>query len=100
MRTQQDFSNVRSRESRRKSGIFYTPDHLAAKLANWSIRSRSERILDPSFGGCAFLRASLDRLQSIEAPNPAGRLFGIDNDPSAWNLLAGHHQFGSTKTTF
>jgi adenine-specific DNA-methyltransferase len=71
---------------RQKSlGAFYTPPEVANVLTAWAIRSHTDRVLDPSFGGLVFLQAAADRLNSLGAsPHDAGRrLHGIDLDPEA-----------------
>lgn len=68
---------------RRRLGIFYTPDHVALAMARWAVRENVGPILDPSFGGCSFLRASLNALQETATPNPHSLIYGIDLDPRA-----------------
>lgn len=70
--------------SRRGLGIYYTPQLAARILANWAIRTPSDSILEPSFGGCALLRAAKARLEEIGAQNPVSLLLGYDLDPDAF----------------
>lgn len=70
-------------ERRRKLGIFYTPGSLAAILAEWAVRRKSDLVLDPSYGGCAFLSSALAVLENRGSSNPGINIFGIDIDPQA-----------------
>jgi hypothetical protein len=38
-------------------GAFYTPDGLAEMVVRWALQPGPGKILDPSYDGCAFLRA-------------------------------------------
>lgn len=89
-----------SMESRRRNGIFYTPDMLAHKMAQWAITTPRAKVMDPSFGGCAFLRAAVHQLRKLRAPHPAHQVYGVDRDSSARTWLesvlhdgAREHQF-------
>lgn len=68
---------------RKVNGIYYTPDFVANEITKWAIRSVSDRIMDPSYGGCAFLSASLSRLRSFGHNNAGGNIYGVDIDPNA-----------------
>lgn len=78
-----------SRLARKLLGKFYTPDGVARAMASWAIRSSEDRVLDPSYGGCAFVAAARARLQSLGGRNVATRLFGVDVDPEAIGYLDG-----------
>jgi hypothetical protein len=84
----------RDLRQRKRLGLYYTPDELAAVLSSWAI-SRVGRVLDPSFGGCSFLSAALIRLRALGADSPEQLIHGIDVDElGAWTsarplLLAG-----------
>nr|WP_249203563.1 N-6 DNA methylase [Burkholderia ambifaria] len=69
-------------------GIYYTPDNAAKIVATWAIRSLADRILEPSFGGCALLRAAADHLQTLGAPRPLENLVGYDIDINAFHYLS------------
>jgi hypothetical protein len=46
-----------SAPSRQKHfGAFYNPETMAAALVNWAVRSSTDTVLDPSFGGLVFLQ--------------------------------------------
>ena len=49
----QDGSDV---SPRRLFGVYYTPDNLASVLVRWALADKPGPVLDPSYGGCAFLR--------------------------------------------
>jgi adenine-specific DNA-methyltransferase len=72
--------NVRQRAL----GIYYTPSGVADILAAWAIRTPSEKILEPSFGGCALLSSAIKRLHGLGAQNPDVHFFGYDIDPAAF----------------
>jgi len=61
-------------------GAFYTPDDLAFVLTRWALSGRRGTVLDPSFGGCAFLRAAVTLLRNRRARRPERLVFGIDID--------------------
>ena len=72
----------------RRSGRYYTPANVARALCDWAIRDRTDAVLDPSFGGCAFLEAAAQRLVALGARMPAENLFGFDTDRRALKPLA------------
>ena len=63
----------------KRLGAFYTPDVVAHPVVRWALRGSATPLLDPSFGGCAFLRAGLDELKSMGRADPS-LVFGIDID--------------------
>lgn len=77
----------RSIEDRRVLGAYYTPDRLSGLLARWAIQTPTEIVLEPSFGGCGFLSAALDRLRAKGADLPEKQVFGCDVDPLAFKFL-------------
>lgn len=72
----------------KRGGVFYTPSSVAAALCAWAIRNRTDRVLDPSFGGCAFLDAATRRLSVLGAASPTDNLHGFDTDIQAARFLA------------
>lgn len=56
---------------------------MAQALADWAVRSPSDRVLDPSFGGLAFLEAAERRLQGLGVLRPDVQLYGVDLDKAA-----------------
>jgi len=51
------------------SGGYYTPDAVAAWLAEWGIRSKSDTVLEPSCGNGNLLVAAAERLLTLGASN-------------------------------
>jgi adenine-specific DNA-methyltransferase len=71
----------------RSLGIYYTPAALSKAMADWAIRHRENTVLEPSFGGCAFLAAAKARLGSLKAKRPGNQLAGCDIDQQAFAIL-------------
>ncbi len=72
----------RSRSELRALGSFYTSRELASLLSAWCIDSAAcPTVIDPTFGGCAFLEAAVDRLESLGSACAGRRVFGVDIDP-------------------
>jgi adenine-specific DNA-methyltransferase len=61
-------------------GAFFTPLQVSRFIADWAIRSGSDRVLEPSCGDAAFLLPSADRLAALGASRAdiASQLSGID----------------------
>ena len=78
---------VAASKRRRELGAFYTPASISDILCEWAIRSRTDIVLEPSFGGCGFLKSAVDRLKSIGQNAPQENLFGCDIDPNAFVFL-------------
>ncbi len=72
---------------RRLLGAYYTPDALASILATWALAPGRGNVLDPSFGGCAFLNAATTILASRGISEPGERVFGVDVDPSCMEYV-------------
>jgi hypothetical protein len=83
-------SSARDRllEERRKIGAFYTPEPLSQILSDWAIRSPSDLVLEPSFGGCGFLQSAQVRLIELGCSEPRQQIYGCDIDPVAFDYLA------------
>jgi len=75
---------------KKQYGVFYTPKRVADVLCKWAIRSKSDKILEPSFGGCDFLESSRSRFIELGLQKTIAerRLFGADVDPSAFSTLS------------
>lgn len=80
--------NSRSLLERRDAGVFYTPQGVADTIANWAIRSTSDSVLEPGFGGCGFIEASCKRLTQLDCSNPLDKIYGCDTDPHAFSVLS------------
>lgn len=66
--------------SKRSLGSYYSPEPYARVLVKWALNGSAGRVLDPSFGGCAFLRVALEELGALGAPSPADLIYGADID--------------------
>ena len=80
-------STVRSSRSngarptkKRLLGAYYTPSDVATSLATWALAPGIGTVLDPSFGGCAFLSAAASALSSKGVNQPGRYVFGVDID--------------------
>jgi adenine-specific DNA-methyltransferase len=69
---------------RKRRGVFYTPARLAELLAAWSVRSKDDFVLEPSFGGCGLIAALQKRFIDIGNRTPLKNIFGCDVDPAAF----------------
>ena len=69
-------------DRRRLLGAYYTPDDLAGVLTRWALVPGVGTVLDPSFGGCAFLNAAAKILATKGAENPGRLVVGVDVDPA------------------
>ena len=70
-------------QNRRNFASFYTPPEVAQILMDWAITDASTTVLDPSFGGCAFLYAALETLRRMGNPAPGRQIYGVDIDSDA-----------------
>lgn len=59
-----------SPQLRKARGAFFTPDGITSHIAEWAIRSGSDRVLEPSAGEAAFLVAAVRRLQDLGRESP------------------------------
>jgi len=77
-----------SPEARKKRGGYYTPRSVAEFLVQWSVRTPTDRVLDPSCGEAVFLHAAQRRLLDLGVPESevGARLFGVELDPDALAL--------------
>lgn len=76
-------------KARKKAlGAFYTHHGLTDVICAWAINSTDSEVLEPSFGGCGFLRSARDRLLELGAKAPDKQIFGCDIDPDAFGHLA------------
>ena len=82
-------------ESLKSLGAYYTDSQVAEFLVWWSIRGATDTVLDPSFGGGAFLRAACKRLIDVGG-NPAAQVFGVEVDGPVHGRISDelHDEFG------
>lgn len=78
-------------EARKARGAFFTPAELTDFAAEWAIRSREDRLLEPSCGEAAFLISAGKRLEKLGSLHPRGeQLQGIEiHEVSARSAEAG-----------
>ena len=79
---------------------YYTPEPIAAALVEWAVRSPSDHLLDPSFGGCAFFRTGVATLAKIGAKQPHSQIHGVDVDPEAIQYLRPLLESGAPEANF
>lgn len=72
------------RDEKKRLGAFYTPDELSMPLCQWAIKSANETILEPSFGGCGFLRSAANRVTELNGNPSSSNIYGCDIDPKAF----------------
>ena len=91
---------VTSIDSRRLLGSYYTPDKLATILAEWALQPGEGTVLDPSFGGCAFLNAAISVLSDRGVPDPGRLVFGVDVDRSCLKYVRGNGNLSEENCIF
>lgn len=79
--------NAHSLEMRKELGAYYTPSALSQVMSNWAIRKPTDKVLEPSFGGCGFLESCEKSLIETGCINPMKNLFGVDVDIKAFDTL-------------
>lgn len=79
---------VQGVERRRLLGAYYTPEPLADTLTRWALAPGAGTVLDPSFGGCAFLDAATSVLADQGVANPNRLVYGVDVDPSCMDYVS------------
>lgn len=65
---------------KKRLGVFYSPEAYAIALTDWALENGARSIFDPSFGGCAFLRAALNHLRQEKITEPGRGVYGADVD--------------------
>jgi adenine-specific DNA-methyltransferase len=68
-----------NRARSKELGAYYTSAPIAEFLVTWAVRSGSDRVIDPSFGGGVFLQAAASRVRDLVG-EPALRVFGVELD--------------------
>ena len=82
-------SNTGTQSNGHSKGLapFYTPRDVAQILTDWAVTDANCLVLDPSYGGCAFLNAAFDTLSKKGSARPEKQIFGVDIDPAAKTYL-------------
>ena len=70
-------------EARKARGAFFTPPEIASLLAEWAMRSASDRVLEPSCGEAIFLTSAVARTRALGGVADQSRLVGVDIHPEA-----------------
>ena len=73
---------------KKRLGAFYTPEALTDVICEWAIASSDARVLEPSFGGCGFLKSAAERFRLLGSTNPQLNLYGCDIDSYAFEHLS------------
>ena len=73
---------------RKERGAFFTPPEISSFLVEWAVRTRSDRVLEPSCGEASFLVPAAERLISLGRKRAGHRdpsqLSGVEvHEPSA-----------------
>ncbi len=83
-----------------KLAAFYTPQSVAQILTDWAITDSQDTALDPSYGGCAFLKAARTTLFNQGSVSPELQVYGADIDPDAQVFLQDLIDNGATAQQF
>jgi len=80
----------KDKTKKKTHGIFYTPDSVASLLCDWAIQAPTDKVLEPSFGGCGFLRAICERFRQLQVPenDVFQHIYGSDIDAAAFEHLS------------
>src|SRR4051794_10549339 len=62
-------------------GAFYTPRSIASFIATWAVRAGANRVLEPSAGDGAMVRAVVARFRDF-SDEPGVRVVAVESDPS------------------
>jgi adenine-specific DNA-methyltransferase len=74
-------------ESPKTLGAYYTHSQIADFLVGWAVRSRHDKVFDPSFGGGVFLRSACKRLRRLGG-DPATSVLGVEVDQAVHRCIA------------
>lgn len=75
------------RTNAKELGAYYTDDVVARFLVNWAVTSPTSRLLDPSFGGGAFLRAAAAVIAE-RGGVPSTSVYGVELDPEVYEAVS------------
>lgn len=76
-----------STTERKRLGAYYTEADTADAIVRLALERADQRVLDPCFGGCAFLEAVRNRMSSLGSSRPMRNVFGVDIDRGARKYL-------------
>lgn len=87
-----DAKAASERHSTSKSlGAYYTDKRVAGFLLRWALRSVTDTVLDPGFGGGVFLAAALERIAAVGGHDC--QVYGIEFDEAAFSAVAHQPEF-------
>ncbi len=92
--------NGRSISRQRILGAYYTPDRVAEVLVRWALNETPGKLLDPSFGGCAFMEAGAKILEELGNKRAGAQVFGVDVDPSCVTYVRSSTSLRERNCTF
>jgi len=72
-----------TRTERRSLGRFDTPRPLAQAVTDWAVRSKSDRVLEPSSGGGIIVQSIASRLKELGGDEVGTQIVACDIDPRA-----------------
>lgn len=72
-------TQINTDECAKKFGAYYTSQPVSDFLVRWAIRSGRDTVIDPSFGGGAFLVSAARRISSLGG-TPFDQVFGVELD--------------------
>lgn len=75
-------ATVQTLDEIKARGAFYTPEGLTRFLVRWGVRSRDERVLEPSCGDGAFVAALAERFRELGGGASAWHLLGVERESS------------------
>lgn len=78
----QTAQQTQQRADHKERGAYYTPRDVAEFLVAWAVRSPTDSVLDPSFGGGVFLNAAVERIRATGG-DPANQVFGVEINPAS-----------------
>ncbi len=64
-------------------GAYYTSSQVADLLVGWAVRSRDDRVLDPSCGEGVFLEAAATRVAALKG-QPPSQVYGVEINPEVF----------------
>jgi len=76
-------ASLEANRQRKVNGRYYTPEAVARPMVEWALDGGRGRVLDPSFGGCAFLYTALEELKARGARRASRLIYGVDSDVEA-----------------
>lgn len=92
--------NGRTVSRQRLLGAYYTPDAVAEVLVRWALDGAPGSLLDPSFGGCAFLEAGARVMEELGSKAGGANVFGVDVDADCVQYVRSSSRLQERNCTF